>query len=493
VYTQCTALYTSVPHVTGTRQLVSVILTYFAPVKLVIFIYLYLSIFKVLSLPPMAARRPISAYEALRYASPRKMQAHPSGNMYNLLREPSPVPSVDGRSRSGSASQKRKNSDDGAGPSYASVTSNSSITTTVSCNSENSMEDKAVEIAKIRSICDKVTLDISEADANPVVLSILTSLNEAIMKMCGLCGQKSSPPVPATGNNMVNLGAISKRPRILQDSNPQVLIPTGFRPPEVRVERPAPTPAPATVSDTDLSVPPEVQGFRDAVRDAEKSTLIFNLNMGTVPIMNTDSISRKATLALTTMAAKVEKKNTSVPSNDSIALIDDVLSVTTGIKFFGNSTKTYRHPRDPENGAFCTVPVKYEFKDKDTRFRAEQVLRKVCNVNCTTPYPPILRECIRRTVDKVRQDYPDGFVKVTVDATNLCLKVARKSGKGEGSYWIYGKEDVPLPPEALDVRSKKIPETLVLNLPPSLSPKKQSNSMDTDNGEVAQEDGAAAS
>ena len=46
----------------------------------------------------------------------------------------------------------------------------------------------------------------------------------------------------------------------------------------------------------------ELRKFREAVKDAEKATLIFNLNMGNVPIMNQETISKKATLALTTMA-----------------------------------------------------------------------------------------------------------------------------------------------------------------------------------------------
>jgi hypothetical protein len=169
-------------------------------------------------------------------------------------------------------------------------------------------------------------------------------------------------------------------------------------------------------------------------------------------------------LALTSMAAKVEKKTTSTPSPESIAIIDDVLSLSSGIKFFGTTTTSYKNPRDPNNGSFCTIPVKYEFHDKDTRFRAEKVLRKTCNVNCSTPYPTILRECIKRTVAKVKREFPDNFVKVTVDTTKLCLKVSHKpSGNAEDRVpWNFALEDIPLPREALDVRAKKIPENLTI-------------------------------
>jgi hypothetical protein len=51
---------------------------------------------------------------------------------------------------------------------------------------------------------------------------------------------------------------------------------------------------------------PEKKNFRDAVKAAESSTLVFNLNMGRVPIMNKETMKTKATLALTSMAASRE-------------------------------------------------------------------------------------------------------------------------------------------------------------------------------------------
>ena len=50
---------------------------------------------------------------------------------------------------------------------------------------------------------------------------------------------------------------------------------------------------------SDSLVDPKVKAFQDAVKSAERSTLIFNLNMGTTKILNEKSILAKATLALT--------------------------------------------------------------------------------------------------------------------------------------------------------------------------------------------------
>jgi hypothetical protein len=107
-----------------------------------------------------------------------------------------------------------------------------------------------------------------------------------------------------------------------------------------------------------------VRKFCDAIRDAERSTLCFNLNMGNKPLMNKSTIQEKATIALTSMAAKVEGKNSSVPSQAAVAVIDDVTSLVTNMEFYGSSTKQYKGNDADKQPSFCTVPVRYQFKDR---------------------------------------------------------------------------------------------------------------------------------
>ena len=92
--------------------------------------------------------------------------------------------------------------------------------------------------------------------------------------------------------------------------------------------------------------------------------------MGRVPLINQGTIGVKATTALTSMAAVAEGRSPSNPSNESVALIDDVLSVAESISFFGSGTRSVTK-KGALSGSYCTVPVCYTFKDKDTRFRAE--------------------------------------------------------------------------------------------------------------------------
>jgi hypothetical protein len=178
--------------------------------------------------------------------------------------------------------------------------------------------------------------------------------------------------------------------------------------------------------------------------------------MGNAPIMNKNTISEKASLALIRMAANKEGKGKSVPSLDAVAAIDDVTSLVNNMKFYGSSTKQYK---GKDATGFCTVPVKYQFKDKDTRIFAEKTLRERCAVKCATPYPAIVRECIKQVVDHVRQSHPDDFVRVSVVTKEFSLKVSRRP-PGKDLKWVDYPDLLRLPDEALDVSSKKVPDGL---------------------------------
>jgi len=156
--------------------------------------------------------------------------------------------------------------------------------------------------------------------------------------------------------------------------------------------------------------------------------------------MNKDTIKNKVTLALTTMAEKKEGNRTKTPSTESMAAIDDVLSMVNNMSFFGNCTKSYKNPNSGESGAYCTIPVKYDFKSKDTQVRAEQTLRQVCKAQCSTPYRTILRACIKKTIDAARAVYPGDYIRVRADSKKMELLVSHRKetrvmGSEERAMW----------------------------------------------------------
>ena len=78
---------------------------------------------------------------------------------------------------------------------------------------------------------------------------------------------------------------------------------------------------------------------KKALRDAEKKSIIFNLDLGPVPTINKDTLSRKVTVALSN---KAKEGNHDYNLNDAKDTIDDVLSCSK-LKFMGSSTRAYHN------------------------------------------------------------------------------------------------------------------------------------------------------
>jgi hypothetical protein len=136
------------------------------------------------------------------------------------------------------------------------------------------------------------------------------------------------------------------------------------------------------------------------------------LNLGTEPVLNKDTISTCASRALSELAALKEKSRTKIPSADTMSALDDVLSVV-------KATKTYKRSGDANSGFYCTIPIKYEFQDKETSIFAETVLKDKCKVQCATLYPLILWETIKQVINGVKAEYPDYYARVTVDTSKI--------------------------------------------------------------------------
>jgi len=178
--------------------------------------------------------------------------------------------------------------------------------------------------------------------------------------------------------------------------------------------------------------------FIHAVREAEKSTLIFNTDMGTVAVMNTNTMNRKFSMALKAKAAEVDGNVNGEPKADTVTQLDDTLSMVKSMDYFGKTTK------QAKGKEFYTIPVKLVYKDRDTRITAEQNLRKLCKVS---------------------------YVQTRLDVDNMELKVSyRKDG-----IWYNDVEKLPLPDSVFDLTHKV--SKRVMSAP---------EGMDTDGGDSVQ-------
>jgi hypothetical protein len=109
---------------------------------------------------------------------------------------------------------------------------------------------------------------------------------------------------------------------------------------------------------------------------------------------------------------------------------------------------------------------RYQFKDRDQKTFAEKTLRETCKVKCSTPYPAIVRECMKQVVDHVRVSHPQDYVRVSVVTKEFALKVSRRA-PGKDLPWYDYPDLLRLPNEALDVNARKAPEGLRMFFLPS--------------------------
>jgi hypothetical protein len=173
----------------------------------------------------------------------------------------------------------------------------------------------------------------------------------------------------------------------------------------------------------------KVRKLKTVLRDAEKKTVIFNLDLGKNPAMNKDTLSRKVTEALGT---SVRSGKHDYHIGDAEEVLDDILSCSK-LEFLGTQSKLFfnnRNEEDARNNNMYTLPVRMEFKDRDTRFEAEIMLRKLCKVNCSVPYPKKLRTMLNEIVTAGKSLQPNCFIRTKVNVENLTIEAHAKTASG---------------------------------------------------------------
>jgi hypothetical protein len=180
---------------------------------------------------------------------------------------------------------------------------------------------------------------------------------------------------------------------------------------------------------------------KQVLRDAEKKTVLFNLNLGKNPVMNKDSLSRKVTESL---SSTVRAGNHDFNITDAEEVLDDILSCSK-LEFLGTQSKLFFNDRkmdDPRNNNMYTLPVRMDFKDRDTRFEAEVMLRKICKVSCSVPYPKKMRNLLSDIIKEGKTIKPDCFIRTKVDVERLTIEAHAKTASGW--FDLNLKRSIPL-------------------------------------------------
>ena len=434
--------------------------------------------------------------DVLKTVSPRKLAgtSYHSSIRFNALRERS---RSDSRHRS--LSVKRALDFDTEQPQkpnnpHMQPTPHPPETYTIEINADK-LESLKVKLVKVASVCDHLGSELENSPFSPEMKEILGGLLSAVLSLGAIQGGllPTQPVSKPTFGGISYANAAAKNPHQEQAAKkPKKATQAQARPPP----HVATQPQTGIENDSTDKNDQKYYKFCDVVKEAEKATLIFNLDLGKSPIMNQDTMSTRASLALSKMAAKKEKLSTSIPSEETRDTLDDALGMAKNITFYGKQTKTYRNPKDTENsGAFCTLPVRYDFKDRDTRARVENILREKCDIKCSTPYPLVIRECMKQAAERTKKTYPEASIRVNLDAKNFCLRIAKK-GRDEPTF-TYLRKHLPLPIEALDTTLKKLPENFTFDTDLTPTPPRQSRleratqaGKDTENNQESQKQGS---
>jgi len=215
--------------------------------------------------------------------------------------------------------------------------------------------------------------------------------------------------------------------------------------------------------------PPSESPFTVTVREAERSVVIFNLDLGQAPLINPITISTKVTAALVQHISSYEH----VESAKEI--VDDILSMVRSMDCLGTSTRPCKDPKNPSrDNSFYTIPVKLAFFNKPTAKKVTDILRRKYKLNTAIPYHKSLKACITLAYKKLEQEHPGYQVKINLDTVKQCLRGSIRKPVAncpETEKWIHIGKSIALPPEAMDTKLRTIPQSLSLPTSPSKSSK----------------------
>jgi hypothetical protein len=82
-------------------------------------------------------------------------------------------------------------------------------------------------------------------------------------------------------------------------------------------------------------------------------------------------------------------------ATEAIRVVNNALSCTDNLDFMGHTSSKRIDKQDPNNPIlmpFCSMPVKLDFPDRNTRIHFEKTLREDCNLLASISLPPTIRK-----------------------------------------------------------------------------------------------------
>jgi hypothetical protein len=168
---------------------------------------------------------------------------------------------------------------------------------------------------------------------------------------------------------------------------------------------------------------------------ADKTAVIFDADLGPSPVANRVALNNALAAGLKTATQKVaDEKGTDIA--EGIRVVNDALSCADNVEFLGQTTVRKIDKSDPANPIplpFCTMPVKLDFPDRNTRIHFERTVRKHCDLKASISLPTPIRKYQGMYLQALTERHRGKFVMVRPDIASLGL-IAFVKEEGDRSW-----------------------------------------------------------
>ncbi len=178
---------------------------------------------------------------------------------------------------------------------------------------------------------------------------------------------------------------------------------------------------------------------------ADKTAVIFDADLGPSPVANRTALNNALAVSLKAATMKVADE-TGGDIAEGIRVVNDALSCADNVEFLGRTTARKFDKRDPSKPIplpFCTMPVKLDFPDRNTRIHFERTVRKHCNLKATVSLPAPIRKYQGLYLQAMRERHRGKIVMVRTDTATLSL-IAFTKEDGD-RVWTRCPDHHPIP------------------------------------------------
>ena len=181
----------------------------------------------------------------------------------------------------------------------------------------------------------------------------------------------------------------------------------------------------------------------EALEKSEKESVLFGANLGASVIAHRGTLNNNLT---TDFHRRVLERAADKPEEtvrESLRLVEDALSCVDNLEFLGTRSKPISNSHEVPDGKFCTMPVKLNFTDRDSRVNFERTVRELTGLKAVQSLPHPLRKEMAAFRKALEERY-EGEIIMTRPNTQSLEFVAFHKKDGD-KRWSSCVETHPIP------------------------------------------------